>query len=113
MEKVFALGADGIYHDESSYSVTPYTFLPPGAAAERWDNATCLFNGTLHATQRVSAIPLVRLRHKIEYFKLATSRGAQVIANEPPVTRTFSSLRPPLSVHFSETNKQEYSVLFR
>ena len=52
LDKVFALGAHGLYHDESSYSLNPYTFLLDDS---RWDGVSVAFNWSLFPVAKISS----------------------------------------------------------
>ena len=89
-------------HDESAYSVSPYTWISDQA---RWDGVSAAFNWSLHAT-KVSSLNLLRQRHHMALMKRAASRGAVAVSNQMPQTRTYIQARPPLSMHFVETGEQ-------
>ena len=112
LDKAKALGARGIYHDESGFSVIPYTFHP---GKERWDGVTVAFDKSfkaLPAPPFLSSIPLLRLGFKIDFMdrvgKMFGARSA--IANGQPMTRSYVQAqldsRWSPTVHFAETSQQ-------
>ena len=109
LSKAKALGADGIYHDESGFSGIPYTFHDD---RERWDRRTVAFDSALAVLPPpyLSSIPLLRLGFKIEFMNRAREvLGSQVVANGQPMTRSYvlaqlASDQPV--VHFAETSQQ-------
>ena len=109
LSKAKALGADGIYHDESGYSVIPYTFH---ADLERWDRRTVAFDSRLAVLPPpyLSSIPLLRLSYKVDFMRrVRDMMSAQVVANGQPMTRSYvvaqlASGQP--AVHFAETSQQ-------
>ena len=107
LDKVFELGADGIYHDESSFSISPYTWITDPS---RWDGVSAAFNESLHATTKVSNLNLIRQAHHVALMTKAASRGQLAISNAMPQTRTYTQTRlsagTPLSIHFVETGAQ-------
>ena len=101
-------------HDESGFSVIPYTFHP---SRDRWDRRTVAFpaDGSLCALQGppyLSSIPLLRVRFKIAFMdRVQQLFGAQaIIANGQPMTRSYVraqlASKWPAAVHFAETSQQ-------
>jgi hypothetical protein len=72
LDKVFSLGAHGLYHDESSYSLNPYTYLVDDS---RWDGVSVAFNWSLFPVAKISSVELVRQPHHIALMKRAAARG--------------------------------------
>jgi alpha-galactosidase len=103
LDKVFELGADGIYHDESSYSVSPYTWITD---PDRWDGVSAAFNWSLHPVAKVSSLNLLRQKHHIALMQRAASHGVIAVSNAMPQTRTYIQTRPPNSIHFVETGEE-------
>jgi hypothetical protein len=99
-------------HDESGFSLIPYTFHP---TIDRWDRRSVAFDGitkqALQGPPFLSSIPLLRMRFKIKFMeRVQEVMGAQsTIANGQPMTRSYvqaqlSSSHP--AVHFAETSQQ-------
>ena len=131
VDKVFDLGADGIYHDESAFSETDqdgkdfgHILYSPSIA---WDGVTVATAATNSSaglrpvvTGLPSATPLVRLQHKKELYSRVYEKGGMVVANDPPVTRSFrlwlveqnrlhattAGKQGGVAIHFAETGQQ-------
>lgn len=109
LSKASALGANGIYHDESGFSVIPYTFH---ADFERWDRRTVAFDSRLAVLPPpyLSSIPLLRLSYKVDFMRrVHEMMRSPVVANGQPMTRSYvvaqlASDQP--AVHFAETSQQ-------
>jgi hypothetical protein len=129
IDKVFALGMDGIYHDESAFSVTAVGNLDFGQIIYSpnvpWDGVTVATEPTAagghpRVVGTPSMTPLVRLQHKMELYARVFAKGGQVVANDPPVTRTFRSWlvgqaklyedtggkKGGVAIHFAETGQE-------
>ena len=88
------------------------------------DGQCCSHSSTAGARPKITGLPsmtgLVRLQHKKELYQRVFKKGGMVVANDPPVTRTFRSWlveqarlhastggkQGGIAVHFAETGQQ-------
>lgn len=108
VEKVFALGAKGIFHDEFGPSLVSYTY-------NRHDGVSVMMDHNNNLTRTVGHIELLKGSFELELWREITVRhGGFVLANGPPQTRTWidsmvGSTSP--SIHFAENSVEHRALL--
>ena len=107
VEKVFSLGAKGVFHDEFGPSLVSYTF-------DQYDGVSVMMDRNNNLTATVAHIGLLKDALELELWRDITVRhGGFLLANGAPQTRTWieamvGAASP--SVHFSE-NSIEHRAL--
>ena len=97
VDKVFALGFDGVYHDGYAYSAVTYTY-------GTWDNFSCFLNPTdLSIRALPGSIQLLSMPLEVELQAIIKANGGFFTANGAPVTRTI--MQGKHGVHFLEDSE--------
>ena len=94
MDEIFALGVDGVYHDEYDYGEVSYTY-------GTWDRRSAFLH---HSDLFIRALPgsvtLLSLGLELELRDIILANNGFFTANGPPVTRTV--MEGQYGVHFQE-----------
>jgi hypothetical protein len=94
-EIIDRFNATGIYIDESSYSISDFTYNE-----SYWDGFSFYTNWTTgDIIKRIGSTILLSDDYKITFVQNTLQRGMYVVANQPPVTKEFSAIKIP---HFRE-----------
>ena len=102
IDKIFTMGADGVYHDEWGWSKTPLTY-------DHYDGFTVAFTERLSVAKEIAAVALTHRDQAVSFIASVKKRGGVFLANSPPLTKTVADLQA--SVHFAEdiiNQKMEY-----
>jgi hypothetical protein len=90
VDKIFALGVDGVYHDEYGYSIVSYTY-------GTWDNRTAFFHPEdLSIRALPGALGLLTLELELDYRQIISANGGWFSANGQYPSPTGSHVPPPL-----------------
>ena len=101
IEKVFSLGAEGVFHDEFGQSSVSYTY---GAS----DGVSVMMDSNHSTTAEVAQCELLKGSLELELWRSITEKhGGLMFGNGAPTTRTWinamrGAARP--SVHFAENS---------
>jgi hypothetical protein len=94
IDKIFALGVNGVYHDEYGYSLVAFTY-------GTWDNHSAFLNPEdLSIRALVGSLDLLSLELELEIQTIIAANDGFFMANGPPVTRTI--IEGQFGVHFQE-----------
>jgi hypothetical protein len=94
VDKIFSMGADGIYHDEWGYAKVMYTY-------DHFDGHSVQLAANGAVAKEMAALPLAHLSHEVAMLKKIQGKGGVLIANRSPLTKTISDMRAT-EVHFRE-----------
>ena len=94
VDKIFALGVDGVFHDEYDYGEVSYTY-------GTWDRRSAfLHHPDLSLRALPGSITLLSLGLELELREIIRANNGFFTANGPPVTRTI--MEGQYGVHFQE-----------
>ena len=97
IDKIFALGVDGVYHDEYGYSLVSFTY-------GTWDGHTAFLNpADLSIRALVGSLSLLSLELELEIQQIIKANHGFFTANGPPPTRSI--IQGQFGVHFQEDSE--------
>ena len=97
IDKIFALGIDGVYHDEYDYTRVTYTY-------GTWDNRSAFLHpGDLSIRALPGSLTLLTLGNELKIREIVRANNGFFAANGPPVTRTI--MEGMYGVHFQEDSE--------